>query len=214
MSSSPFAPSDERAPSARSLLWLTVALAGARAFPPDIRQRVGVELVTARHLGLSGSWRLFRGAGPNVFSISVRRESRAATPTLDYRVVCVPVGLDQLICIHAFARMRGKPPHIADKDAAFTRARLKEIALDREERRPLASRRAETVDSSDGVFLALGFHDGEARDLEHRGNLIARARQQLKRQGRICLTHHETRALLDGRIDELSAERLAVVLVS
>ena len=214
-SSSPIPVSDGPAARARDLLWLTPAIETACAFPADIRRRIGVELVTARHLGLTGAWQPFRGAGPGLSALAFRSDSRAPSiGPMEYHIVCAPMALDMLLCIHAFSRTRGRPTPISDKHVTFTRARMKEVALDREEQRPLASQRASLLDLSHGLFAALGFGESEARELEHRARLIAHARYRLKRQDGHCLTQLETRALLEGRTEELSTERLSAMLAS
>jgi phage-related protein len=210
------APADRQITGSRDILWLASALDTARTFPLAARRRLGVELVTARRLGMNGTWEPFRGAGPSVFSLRLRGDGRGPTvPFLEYRVVCASPGLDLLACVHAFSRSltRGQMP-ISQKHVGFARARLKEITLDREEGRESAACRAELLESSEGVFRALGFPANEAQELERRAALIAEARHVVKRKGDSGLSHFETRALLEGRIDELSAERLSAVLAT
>lgn len=200
----------------RNILWLASALDAARGFPSETRRRLGVELVTARRLGMNGRWEPFRGAGPGVFSLRLRSDGRSPAPSpLDYHVVCASAAPDLFACVHAFSRSltRGTVA-VSQKHVAFARARLKEIALDREEQRESAVCRAELLESAEGVFCALGFPADEALSLERRAKLIAEARHLVKRQGESCLSHIEARALLEGRIDEISTERLSAVLAS
>lgn len=200
----------------RNILWLASALDAARGVPLETRRRLGVELVTARRLGLNGRWEPFRGAGPGVLSLRLRSEGRIpAVSPLDDHVVCVSAAPALFACVHAFSRSltRGNVA-ISQKHVTFARTRLKEIALDREEQRESAACRAELLESSEGVFCALGFPADEAHELERRATLIAEARHLVKRQGGSRLNHIETRALLEGRIDEISTERLSAVLAS
>lgn len=200
----------------RNIFWLASALDVARGFPLETRRRLGVELVTARRLGLNGRWEPFRGAGPGVFSLRLRSAGRSpAVSSLDYHVVCVSAAPDLFACVHAFSRSltRGNAA-ISQKHVTFARTRLKEIALDREEQRESAACRAELLESADGVFCTLGFPADATQELERRATLIAEARHLVKRQSGSCLNHIETRALLEGRIDEISTERLSAVLAS
>lgn len=151
-----------------------------------------------------------------VFSLRLRSEGRSsAVSPLDYNVVCVSAALDLFACVHAFSRsLTSGTVAISQKHVTYARARLKEIALDREEQRESAACRAELLESAEGIFCALGFAADEAQELERRARLLAGARHLVKRQGESFLSHIETRALLEGRIDEISTERLSAVLAS
>jgi len=120
---------------------------------------------------------------------------------------------DALVVIHALVRasVRGVAG-IPQKDVGFARARLLDVALDRQERRDGEATRALRRIAPENVFLQLGFENDEAVDLMLRAELIADLRYTLRRRAEDGHSNASVRAIVGGDIGAVSVETLTGIV--
>ena len=110
----------------RSLNWLGSSLSDVRAFPPDARRLVGVQLRRVQQ-GLDPlDWKPLPIVGPGV------REIRVHTG-LEHRVLYVASFAEAIYVVHAFEKRTRKT---AVRDVELARRRFKALVADRRGRRP------------------------------------------------------------------------------
>lgn len=195
----------------RPIVWLDSALEICRGFPSHIRGRIGCELVTVRRWGLGRTWEGLRGVS-GAASFTVRDSANRAAPKF-YRIVSATSMPDAFVVIHALVRayVRGVAG-IPQKDVGFSRARLLDVALDRQERGSVEGTRVRRQIAVENVFLQLGFETHEAVDLMLRAELIAELRHTLRRRAEDGHSNGSTRAIVDGDIGSVSVEALTGIV--
>lgn len=144
---------------------------------------------------------------------SVRVSERGSVPKA-YRVMCSTTFPDALVLMHAFSHdaPRTNTP-LPQRDVSFGRARLSDVALDRQERDSSEAMRAPQVRVSENVFTQLGFGDGEGEALIHKATLVANLRGVIRRRAP-AHDNRVMRAVTDGDLDSVSIDALAGLAAS
>lgn len=198
-------------PSGRDVRWLASAVDSCSGFPAAARRRIGCELECVRRWGAGRLWESVRGvAGAACFAVPVRTRDAVAQI---YRVVAATHFPDVFTVVHAANRelIRGRPP-LPQRGLEFIRARLLDVALDRQDRRPSELARAPIHAGEQNVFATLGFCGAEADELLERAGLIAELRHALQRRAPDGHVSAVSRAVIESDIDavcKLDLERLA-----